>query len=337
MRVTEAAVAVLILFAAGVLRDRRSFANAVLLGLALALGALGAAQWLRQIPGPGGRLVLLAVFLLVAAGPFMIAVYLLGNSVTMIRREGARAHSLLPLLAGGGILAVIGLVLAVPLARSGQLALSAAIVMLLSGYVSFQCVSFVLYAFLYGRLPMPRDAEFVVVLGSGLLDGGRVPPLLAGRLDRGRAVYQALAATGNDPLLIVSGGKGRDEQISEAEAMAGYLTAHGFPAGRIVLEDRSASTEQNLAYTRQIMDRLRPGASCVVVTSNYHVFRAAMTARRTGVRGQVTGARTAAYYWPAATLREFAAIFLSHKAVNLTTCFLLAATPVTASLLLHAP
>jgi uncharacterized SAM-binding protein YcdF (DUF218 family) len=333
----KAAVVVLILLALGVLRDRRSFANAVLLGLALALAALGAAEWLARTDDVRGRLVLLAVLLLMVVGPFLLAVYLLGNGVTMIRKEGPRLASLLPLLAGGGILAVTGLVLAVPLAHSGQLDLSASVIMLVSGYVSFQCVSFVLYAFCYGRLRVPRHAEFVVVLGSGLLDGGRVPPLLASRLDRARAVYQALTAGGSDPMLIVSGGKGRDERVCEAEAMAGYLTARGFPAGRIVREDRSASTEQNLAYTKAIMDRLRPGSTCVIVTSNYHVFRAAMIARRTGIRGQVTGARTAGYYWPSATLREFAAVFLSHKAVNLTTCALLAALPVTVSLLQHAP
>jgi uncharacterized SAM-binding protein YcdF (DUF218 family) len=333
----KAAVVVLILFAVAVLRDRRSFANAVLLGLTLALVALGTAEWLARAQDPAARLVLLAVFLLVAAGPVIVAVYLVANGMTMVSREGLRLTSLLPLLAGGGILAVIAFELATPLAGSDELVLPATIVVLLSGYVSFQCVSFVLYAFLYGRLRVPRNADFVVVLGSGLLDGSQVPPLLASRLNRGRAVYQALAAGGHDPVLIVSGGKGSDEQVSEAEAMAGYLTERGFPADRIQLEDQSESTEENLAYSQAIMDRLRPGATCVIVTSNYHVFRAAMIARRAGVRGQVTGARTAGYYWPGATLREFAAVLLSYWAVNLAICSLLAAVPVTVTLLRRAP
>jgi uncharacterized SAM-binding protein YcdF (DUF218 family) len=73
------------------------------------------------------------------------------------------------------------------------------------------------------------------------------------------------------------------------------------------------------------------------VTSNYHAFRAAMIARSAGVRGQVTGARTAPYYWPGATLREFVAVFLSYKGTNLTICLLLAAVPVLATLLHHGP
>ena len=333
----KAAAVVLVLFALAVLRDRRSFANAVLLGLTLALLALGTAEWLARSHDPAGRLVLLAVFLLVAAGPFIVAGYLVLNGVTMVAREGTRLTSLLPLLAGGGILAVIALELATPLAGSDELALSATIVMLLSGYVSFQCVSFVLYGFLYGRLGVPRHAGFVVVLGSGLLDGWRVSPLLASRLNRGRVIYQGLAAGGHDPVLIVSGGKGSDEQVSEAEAMAGYLTERGVPADRIQLEDQSESTEENLAYSKAMMDQLRPEARCVIVTSNYHVFRAAMIARRAGVRGQVTGARTAGYYWPGATLREFAAVLLSHRAVNLAICVLLALVPVTVTLLRRAP
>jgi uncharacterized SAM-binding protein YcdF (DUF218 family) len=251
------------------------------------------------------------------------------NGVTMVRREGLRLANLLSLLAGLATMAVIAFRLATPLAgaASGQLAPSAATVMLLFGYVSFQCLSFILYAFLYGRLPVPRAADFVVVLGSGLREGGRVPPPLASRLDRGQAVFRALAARGSDPVLIVSGGKGGDEQVSEAEAMAGYLAARGFPADRLQREDRSASTRENLACSRVIMDRLRPGPSCVIVTSNFHVFRAAMIARRLGVRGQVTGAHTARYYWPSATLREFAAVFLSYKAVNAAVCALLVAAP----------
>ena len=331
----EVAIAVLVLLALSMLRDRRSFANAILLGLALALLGLRAAQGLARADSAADRLVLLAVFVLLAVGPLIVAGFLVLNAVTMVRREGISLEGLLPLLAAGGILGVIGLALATPLARSHELALSATIVILLSGYLTFQYLSFLLYASIYSHLRLPRDAEFVVVLGSGLLDGRRVPPLLAGRLDRGRAVYETLASAANDPVLIVSGGKGSDEQIPEAEAMACYLTERGFPGGRIQREDQSASTEENLEYSKAIMDRLRPGAACIIVTSNYHVFRAAMTARRVGIRGQVTGSRTASYYWPGATLREFAAIFFRYKAVNLASCFLLAAVPLAGTLLHH--
>ena len=325
----ELAVAALVAFVVGVIRDTRSFSNAVFLGLALALGALGFAERLADAPERSARLLLLALALLVALGPFVAAAYLVLNGFTVARREGIRPATLLSLLAGLGIFTVIGLDLAAERADSVKLSLFSAVTTLLFGYVSFLFVSYVIYAGLYGRLATGRGADFVVVLGSGLKDGGRVPPLLASRLDRGRAVYEAIAARGGDgPLLIVSGGKGSDERVPEAEAMAAYLTERGFPGDRIVREDRSRTTEENMMFSKAIMDRSRPGSRCVIVTSNYHVFRAAILARRAGVDGQVTGAPTAGYYWPSAMLREFAAVFLSYKAVNFGVCALIVLLPL---------
>jgi uncharacterized SAM-binding protein YcdF (DUF218 family) len=330
----ELALASFVVSVAGVLRDPRRFSNAVFLGLALALGALGCVERLARAPERSAHLLVLALVLLVAAGPFVAAIYLIVNGVTVTLREGVRLVNLLPLLTGLAIVVVMGLIVAADRAGSAQLNLFATITVLLSGYLSFLCVSYVIYAYLYGRLAFAGDAQFVVVLGAGLKDGGQVPPLLASRLERGRSVYETLAAhsgaehSAADPALIVSGGKGSDERVSEAEAMAQYLTDRGFPASRIVLEDRSRTTEENLVFSKAIMDQCRPGSRCVIVTSSFHAFRAAIIARRLGINGQVTGAPTAAYYWPGAMLREFAAVFLSYKIVNFGVCALVAALPL---------
>jgi len=231
------------------------------------------------------------------------------NGFTMVRKEGFRPANLLSLLAGLALIALIGLMIAALRAQSPDLTVSVAITVLLSGYISFLLVSYVLYAFLYARITGLRRADFVVVLGSGL-NGDQVPPLLAGRLDRGLRAYQTLARRRQDPpVVIVSGGKGSDERISEAEAMARYLIERGLPGDHLLCADQSRTTEENLAFSQAIMARSRPGYRCIIVTSNYHVFRAAIIARRLRVNGQVTGARTAGYYWPSAMLREFAAVF----------------------------
>jgi uncharacterized SAM-binding protein YcdF (DUF218 family) len=306
------AAAALILFVAGVLRDPRSFSNAVLLGSGLALGALGAAHRLAE-----------------ATGPVLVASYLVLNGITMVRREGLRPVNLLSLLAGLGIFGLIGLMIATFLARSPDLTVSFVIIALLSGYISFLLVSYVIYAFVYSRITGLRRADFVVVLGAGLNDGDRVPPLLASRLERARRVHRTLAARRKtSPVLIVSGGQGSDERVSEADAMARYLIGRGVPEDHVVREDQSRTTEENLTFSQAIMERSRPGYRCIIVTSNYHVFRAAIVARRLGVNGQVTGARTAGYYWPSAMLREFAAVFLSYKTVNFGICALIVALPL---------
>jgi uncharacterized SAM-binding protein YcdF (DUF218 family) len=327
------AVVVFGVFVVGVWRDPRSFSNAVFLGLCLALGALGIVGSAHQLQGASGdlaRLFAVALGLLVALGPFLVASYLVLNGITMARRESIRLGNLLSLLVGTGMFALAGLmVFAIQRTQHEALDVFTVTTVLLSGYVSFLLVSYVSYAFVYGRITAVRGADFVVVLGSGLIGGDRVPPLLASRLERGRELHQALAAGREaSPLLIVSGGKGADERISEAEAMARYLIERGVPADAVTREDQSRTTEENLTFSKAIMEQHRPRYRCIIVTSNYHVFRAAIIARRLRVNGQVTGARTAGYYWPSATLREFIAVFLSYKVVNLGICAMIIVLPL---------
>ena len=321
---------VFLVFLAGVARDPRTFGNAVLLGLALALGALGLAERLADTPGRVAHLLLFALVLVVALVPFVIGCYLLVNGITMIRRESLRPANLLSLLAGTAVFVVIGLDVLAGRAEDVELSLFATVVNLVFGYMSFLLVSYVCYAFVYGLVARTGRSDFVIVLGAGLRPGGQVPPLLASRLDRGHRIWASLhrRATGPGPLLIVSGGKGDDEQVPEAAAMASYLTARGFPADHLLLEDRSRNTEENLLFSKAIMDQVQPGARCTIVTSDFHAFRAAMIARRLGIRGQVTGARVAGYYRPSAILREFAAVLLQYWAVNLAISAALVCVPL---------
>jgi uncharacterized SAM-binding protein YcdF (DUF218 family) len=331
----DLAVLALVAFVASASADPRSFRNAVFLGLALALGTLGLAGRLAGIPGRPGHLLLLGLLLLVALGPFAVACYLVGNGVMMARRERLRPVNLLPLVAAAAIFVVIALHLAADRTGSVKLGLLSTVTTLVFGYVSFLLVSYVIYAWAYGQVAgLVTRGDYVIVLGAGLGRRGQVTPLLASRLERGREVWEALAARGGRPVLIVSGGQGSDERTSEAAAMAAYLTGHGFPAGSLVAEDRSRTTEENLVFSKAIMDAARPAGPggrdprCVIVTSSYHVFRTAIIARKTGIRGQVTGARTAGYYWPTAMLREFAAVFLRYRMVNIGICCVLALVPV---------
>jgi uncharacterized SAM-binding protein YcdF (DUF218 family) len=327
------AVAVFILFLACVRYEPRSFGNAVLLGLALALGALFLAERLAHTPGPAAHLLLLLLAAAVALGPFVVGCFLVVNGITMAVRESPRPANLLSLVAGLGVFGVIALDMLADRVGEVPLSLFSTVCDLVFGYVSFLFVSYVLYALCYGRIARPGAADFVIVLGQGLRRDGTVPPMLASRLDQGRAVWERLAARpdrGERPVLIVSGGKGGDERIPEATAMAGYLLRRGFPADAIVLEARSRNTEENLRFSKAIMDERQPGGRCVIVTSDFHAFRAALIARRLGIDGQVTGAPVARYFQPSALLREFAAVFLRYRLVNLAICAFLVAAPVSA-------
>ncbi|MFD8483650.1 YdcF family protein [Kitasatospora sp. NPDC059673] len=324
------AIFFLLLTAVGVQRDRRRFRNAVYLGLAVTFLAFALLVTLGRTGSVFVEVFLIAVVLSPTVATLVLSGLLISNGFKMIRKEGRRLANLLSLLCGLGILVVVALLIAASQADSQILAVIARTVFLLACYLSFLFLCFIGYAYLYGRLIPRQDVDYVVVLGSGLLGGTRVPPLLASRLERGRALYERQAANGRPPLLIVSGGQGPDEQLPEAHAMAAYLTDRGFPADRILLEDRSRTTEENLRFSRELMTAANPAYRCIVVTNNFHAFRAALLARQESLNGQVAGSPTAAYFWPSATIREFVAVLATHKWINLTVCGLLSLVSVTA-------
>lgn len=314
-------------------QDRRRFRNAVLFGLTFISLSFALLLQVDKLPDWLAYLIVMTVVAVPAFGSLALGVFLIANGVTMVRKEGRRPANLLSLLAGLGIFGMIALLLVVGLAGSHVLDSIVGTLAVIVAYVSFLFLCFLAYAFLYGRIKVRGDVDHVVVLGSGLVGGDRVPPLLASRLRKGQEIYAAqLARGGRPPVLVPSGGKGSDEKIAEARAMADWLIADGVPAEHITLEDRSTTTEENMRFSRAIMERDDPAYRCVVVTNNFHAFRAAMMARKTGVNGQVLGSPTAKYYWPSATIREFVAVFWEHKAVNLGICGVLVGLGTVAAL-----
>lgn len=287
-------------------REPRRLSNAYwLLGVALLLGNLVA------VPGAAGNPVLGVLGFLAVTSPLLalvFAVFLLLNGVVMLRRERVSPGNSVSLLAG--LLIVVLVAVAVPVLLAGPLWLRAAwIACALAAYfLAFQFVAFVGYARLYARLVRDRPVGWVVVLGSGL-HGSEVPPLLASRIRTGLAEYRRRDAR----LLVLSGGKGDDERLAEGEAMRRWAIEHGADTASVRAETASRSTEQNLRFSDALVRGSGPG---LIVTSNYHAFRAAVLARRLGIDAQAVGAPTAGYYWPSAVLREFVAILREHRVVN---------------------
>ena len=118
-----------------------------------------------------------------------------------------------------------------------------------------------------------------IVLGAGV--NGSTPSLsMCNRLDAALAYLDA----NPDALAVVSGGQGEGEDITEAKAMADYLTAHGIDSARIVQEDQSRSTRENLENSFAIL-RARgydPANGVGIVTSEYHLYRAKRMVRALG-------------------------------------------------------
>ncbi|MET7640916.1 YdcF family protein [Streptomyces sp. NPDC005438] len=317
--------ALLLLF--NVREDRRRLSNAVLLGLALVSLALAVLSRTGRLPGDHASLTSTPTLLAAVLGSVLLAGLLLANSRTMVRKEGTTPTSLLSAALAVAILLVNGLVLfTVREDDSRGLTVLTLVLVLWGLYFAFVLLCFLGYAFLYGRAGVSGDVDYVVVLGAGLAPDGSVPPLLASRLEKGRRIYRAQVERGAaPPVLLPSGGQGSDERRAEARAMAEWLRAEGVPERDVRLEDRSRNTAENMAFSQRIMAEEKPEHRCVVVTNNFHVFRAAISARRAGVNGQVVGCPTARYFWLAATLREFVAVIWEYRMVNLLACGLIAA------------
>ncbi|MDQ7804462.1 YdcF family protein [Amycolatopsis sp. A133] len=309
-----AAGAALVVFAVRLAREPRRLGNAVWLGVALLLTALWLLraalhlEWLTPVLlGLLGVVVVLVALVLPAA--------LIVNGVGMWRREGRSAGNLLSLGLGTGLIALEALSFA-PLGRWGSALVAVAAV--LACYFGFLFLSLLIYSVVYGRLDRHGGFDAIIVLGCGL-NGERVPPLLAGRLERAIRLHDREATP---PLLVVSGGRGPGEAVTEAEAMHAYLRDRGVPDDRILREDRARTTEENLRFSAALL----PGDArrVVAVTSNYHVFRAAVECRRLGLPFQATGSPTARYFLPSALLREFAALILHYRRTTIAACVLVA-------------
>ncbi|MEU6120842.1 YdcF family protein [Streptomyces sp. NPDC047123] len=315
----------LLWFCWGVRQDRRQFRNAVLLGLTVLSLSLALLTQVDRLPERAAVLVYSLVFLLPVLAIMVLGGFLIANGLTMIRKEGRRPANLLSGLAGVGIFTVLALVATADYFGESKPYRSFILaVVLVTGYIAFLFLCFLGYAFLYGRIRVRGDVDYVVMLGSGLIGGERVPPLLASRLRTGLGIHrQQVARGGTAPVLLVSGGQGPDERLPEAEAMGRWLVAEGVDPGLVLEESRSRTTSENLRFSRSMMESADERYVCVVVTNNFHAFRAAMTARREGVRGQVLGSPTASYFWPSATIREFVAVFWEHRWVNAALCLLL--------------
>lgn len=121
--------------------------------------------------------------------------------------------------------------------------------------------------------------DYIVVLGAQVR-GEEPSPALAERIETAVEYMKENPET----IAIVSGGQGAGEDISEAECMARGLRAAGISEDRILLEDRSTNTSENLQYSFEILRETigeKQGPETVgVVTNNFHVFRAIKLAEK---------------------------------------------------------
>lgn len=143
------------------------------------------------------------------------------------------------------------------------------------------------------------DLEYIVVLGAYLRTTGP-STVLQYRLDEAYEYY----LDNPEVTIVVSGGQGENEHKPEAEGMAEYLINIGVPSEKIIIENKSKNTTQNLAFSAELIDE--ENSSVGIVTNNFHVFRATQIAKKAGYK-DVYGiaAKSYPFLQPQNMLREF--------------------------------
>ncbi len=131
----------------------------------------------------------------------------------------------------------------------------------------------------------PQNADYMIILGAKV--NGEVPSLaLQYRID----AAVEYAKKNEDTILIVSGGQGPGEDITEAEAMKRALVKKGIHESRILLEDRSTSTYENIKFSKELIpEGAKQG---IVVTNDYHLYRSIQIARDADLKVEGLPAKT---------------------------------------------
>lgn len=301
-------------------KDRSRYRNIVLLLFAVYSVLIFIFSFWGEATDKVITLLMVFVFLLLLLLPF----FLIANGFVMMRREGKSLANLLSLIFGifllAGELAAFfwgfGIFLGPEMGFQDLTEVISTIspvlmlLMITALYLSVTFLAFVFYCIFLQLIPIKRDFDYVIIHGAGLRKDGTVTKLLAERCDKAIAVYRR---DPTPPYLIPSGGQGSDEVCSEAEAMKNYLVAQGIPEEKILMEDKSTTTMENIVNSRDII-LSRPGRKyTALVTSNYHVYRAMRYAGKAGLKAVGIGAHVASYYWPSAVIREFAAVHKEKK------------------------
>lgn len=147
--------------------------------------------------------------------------------------------------------------------------------------------------------------DALIVLGAGI-KGETIGSNLQERLDAALEYHKK----NPNAVIVVSGGKGNYESITEALAMERYLLQNGVPSDNIIKEERSTSTEENFRYSKELLDGYFAGEYRVAyITNRFHIYRAGCIGEAQGFEGLThQGAKTPWYTAVPNGLREMLAI-----------------------------
>ena len=133
---------------------------------------------------------------------------------------------------------------------------------------------------LYGQNDTTKyDEDVLIVLGGGIKDSKVSAPLKL-RLDKAIEYHKK----NPDAKIIVTGGKGPQETVTEAYAMEKYLIEKGVRKDLIIKEDMATSTKENMIYSKKILDNLyKDGYKVAFITNGFHIYRSVCYGKKAGL------------------------------------------------------
>lgn len=160
------------------------------------------------------------------------------------------------------------------------------------------CIFLVILSLIISKMNVKpvKNLDYIIVLGAQVKESD--PSIvLRYRLDRAVSYLKE----NDNTLVIVSGGKGINEPATEASVMKEYLVNNGINENRIIIEDKSNTTKENLINSKKI---IRDNTSIGIVTNNFHMYRALLIGNKYKVNAVGIPSKSNSYYLPNNLLRE---------------------------------
>ena len=286
------------------------------------------AHFMQEVSETGG-----IVFLVLTPAMFILSFLLSLSNIQLIRKEGKRPVNALGIIFGILWALATALILGfnselfIWLWRNQTLSVIRFALIYIIDYFECLFLSTVACAFLSTRYLPPYDRDYIIILGCGINRDGTLTPLLKGRVDSAiRFASDQAEKNGKQAVFVPSGGQGADEVISESEAMSRYLQSQDIPPERILKEDKSTNTFENMQFSRNVIEEDCGDITqkkIAFATTNYHILRGYILSKKNGYDAKGISAKTKMYFYPNAFLREFIGLLADQKWKHLAVILLI--------------
>lgn len=233
------------------------------------------------------------------------------NSYFVIKKDGKTLQHFLPLLFG--IYFIIISILGLFYERH--------FIIKILFYLSNILPLAMLYIFIFTNVISSNKktlgTDYIIVLGCKINAYGKPMRVLRSRLKLAIKKYESLDVK---PYIIVCGGKGNDEPISEGQSMKEYLINEGIPSKMILVDDKSLSTYENLLYAKNIIEKRQKNYKVTIVSSRYHLLRVSEIVKSLNMKASLLGSKTTLVYYPCALCREVVAFLLNNILICILYC-----------------